>query len=41
MSTKVVFVTFYFSKKSCKGKIKFWSVNADTKMLMSRFPNGL
>ena len=32
---------FYFFKKKkiCKGKIKFCSVNADTKMSMSRFLN--
>ena len=41
MSTRVALVMFYFSKKFCKGKITFGSVNADTEMSISRFPNGL
>ena len=30
----------FFQKNYCKGKIKFCSADADTKMSMSRFPNG-
>ena len=42
MSTRVVLViNVFFFKKSCKGKIKFCCVDADTKISMSRFPNGL
>ena len=32
---------FFFKKKICNGKIKICSVDAETKMSMVRFPNGL
>ena len=37
----VINVVFFQNKKNCKGKIKFCSVGADTKMSESRFQNSL
>ena len=36
MSTRALLVMFYFSNKIRKGKIKFCSVNADTKTYVPR-----